>query len=249
MNRLKIVTSKKPGYFVAIFIVLSVCAATVAAAVSLCGKAFLSTSGMSVTGTPVVIVDAGHGGPDGGTSSSDGTLEKNINLKIALDLNDILQSFGVRTVMIRTNDVSIHDSSAKTIRQKKISDIHNRLKIIEETPDSVFVSIHQNHYSVEKYYGTQVFYSKNNALSESLAECIQSSVVGFVQPDNTRAIKRSGTDIYLLYHAVSPAVMVECGFLSNDGELRKLKSDEYRRQISFAIAIGIIDYFNLTEEV
>lgn len=246
---MKIVTNKRADYFVAVFAVLAVCAASIAVAVSLCGKAFLRTSSAAVCNTPTVIIDAGHGGPDGGTSSSDGTLEKDINLEIAVDLNDILQSLGVKTVMIRTDDVSIHDDSAKTIRQKKISDIHNRLKIIEQTPDSVFVSIHQNHYRVEKYYGTQVFYSKNNALSESLAECIQSSVVGFVQPENTRAIKRSGTDIYLLYHAASPAVMVECGFLSNDVELKKLKSNEYRQKIAFAIAIGILDYYNITEEV
>lgn len=193
-----------------------------------------------------VIIDAGHGGPDGGTSADDGTLEKEINLQIASKLNEILRSMGVNTVMIRTEDISIHDSSAETIRQKKISDIKNRLKIINETDDAVFVSIHQNHFSDSKYSGTQVFYSKNDPSSQTLANSIRLPIITYLQTENTREIKQSGTDIYLLYHAQKPSVMVECGFLSNNIEAEKLKNNSYQQQLAFLIAIGIMDYFKNT---
>lgn len=196
-----------------------------------------------------VIIDAGHGGIDGGTSAADGTVEKGINLQIALKLNEILNSMGVKTIMTRTEDISIHDLSAQTIRQQKVSDIKNRLKIINETDNSVFVSIHQNHYSKSQYSGTQVFYSKNDPDSQKLADSIRLSVVSYLQPENSREIKQSGTDIYLLYHAQKPAVMVECGFLSNYEETQKLKNEKYQRELAFSVALGIIDYFKNTEEI
>lgn len=195
-----------------------------------------------------VIVDAGHGGPDGGTSAADGTLEKDINLQIATKLNEMLKAMGIETVMIRDTDVSIHNDSADTIRQKKISDLKNRLNIINNAENAIFVSIHQNHFSDSKYSGTQVFYSKNNPLSDSLADSIRHSVISYLQTDNTREIKQSGTEIYLLHHAQIPAVMVECGFLSNINETENLKNEEYQRKIAFLIAVGIVDFFNKTEE-
>lgn len=199
-------------------------------------------------GFQTVIIDAGHGGPDGGTSADDGTLEKDLNLQIAKKLDEILISMGVKTVVVRNEDISIHDESAKTIRQKKVSDIKNRLALMEKTEDAIFVSIHQNHFSNSKYSGTQVFYSKNNPCSRVLADSIRLPVISYLQPDNTREIKPSGTDIYLLYHAQIPAVMVECGFLSNKPEAEKLKDEEYQRKLAFLIALGIVDYFKSTEE-
>lgn len=196
-----------------------------------------------------VIVDAGHGGVDGGTSADDGTLEKHLNLQIALKLESILKSMGINTVMTRTEDISIHDESANTIRNKKISDLKNRLSIINNTDDSVFVSIHQNHFSNPIYYGTQIFYSKNNPESSILANSIRQSVISVLQKDNTREIKQSGTDIYLLHHAQTPAVMVECGFLSNADETAKLKDENYQRKLAFMIAIGICDYLKTSKEL
>ncbi len=195
-----------------------------------------------------VIIDAGHGGPDGGTSSQDGTLEKEINLQIAQKVNEFLNAMGVNTVMTRTEDISIHDSSATSIREKKISDIRNRLSLMNSTTDSVFVSIHQNHFSEEKYRGTQVFYSKNHPHSQILADSIRLSVISSLQPENSREIKPSGSDIYLLYHAQIPAVMVECGFLSNYEEAKNLKNEEYQCKLSLMIALGIVDFLNKTEE-
>lgn len=196
-----------------------------------------------------IIIDAGHGGPDGGTSAADGTLEKTLNLQIALKLEETLNAMGLNTVMTRSEDISIHDESADTIRKKKISDLKNRLSIINNTDNSIFVSIHQNHFSESVYNGTQVFYSKNNPGSILLADLIRQSVVSVLQKENTREIKQSGTDIYLLYHAESPSVMVECGFLSNKDDTEKLKDENYQRKLAFVIAMGICDYLKTSKEL
>ncbi len=195
-----------------------------------------------------VIIDAGHGGVDGGTSADDGTLEKDLNLQIALKLNEMLNSFGVETVLTRDTDISIHDDTAKTIRQKKVSDLKNRLNIINNTDESVFVSIHQNHFGESRYHGTQIFYSKNNPDSQKLADFIRMPVISYLQPENTREIKQSGTEIYLLKNAQSPSVMIECGFLSNADETNRLKDENYQNKLAFVISLGIIDYFTKTED-
>lgn len=191
-----------------------------------------------------IIIDAGHGGIDGGTTAADGTLEKTINLQIAKKLEAALKAMGIKTVMTRINDDSIHDPSATTIRQKKVSDIKNRLKIIEETENAIFVSIHQNHYGASQYHGAQVFYSKNDPRSKTLAEAIRRQIIMTLQKENTREVKQSGTEIYLLYHSQAPSVMVECGFLSNEQETNNLKDESYQQKLSFLIALGIIEYLN-----
>ncbi len=194
-----------------------------------------------------VVIDAGHGGIDGGTQSADGVLEKDINLNIALMLRDILDSFGIKTVMTRETDKSIHNDGVKGIRNQKISDINNRLEIIETTQDALFVSIHQNFFTQEKYSGAQVFYSPNNTESQNLANSVRSSIILNHQKGNTREIKKSGKDIYLLNNATVPAIMLECGFLSNKSEAKLLATEDYQRQIAFFTALGIIDYINSTE--
>lgn len=195
-----------------------------------------------------VIIDAGHGGIDGGTSAEGGTLEKDLNLQIALKLDEMLHSMGVNTVLIRDSDISVHDDTAKSVRQKKISDLKNRLKIMNEIENAIFISIHQNHFGQSKYCGTQIFYSKNNPLSSKLADKIRMPIITILQNDNTREIKQSGTEIYLLHNAQIPAVMVECGFLSNTQEADNLKNEYYQRKLVFLIAIGIIDYFTDMED-
>lgn len=191
-----------------------------------------------------VLIDAGHGGVDGGAVASDGTEEKHINLQIALLLQQQLGAMGIRTAMTRTTDDSIHDSSAQTIREKKVSDIHNRMQLMEETDNCIFVSIHQNKFSDTSLNGTQVFYSPNTTASAQLAQTIQTSVRTLLQTDNTREIEKSGSSIYLLYYARKPAVLVECGFLSNTADLKKLKDTTYQKQLAFCIAAGILEYIN-----
>lgn len=195
---------------------------------------------------PIVIIDAGHGGFDGGAVSDDGTVEKDINLSIALYLQEYLAIFNIKTIMIRETDCSVEDNGLNTIRQKKTSDLHNRMKIMEETDNAIFVSIHQNKFPDGKYNGTQVFYSpKTKEESQVLAQTIQDYIVNTLQKDNKRQIKECGTSVFLMYNAVKPAVLVECGFLSNYEETQRLKSSEYQKKIAFCIAMGIQNYLSV----
>ena len=195
---------------------------------------------------PIVIIDAGHGGFDGGAVSDDGTVEKDINLSIALYLQEYLSIFNIKTIMIRETDCSVEDNGLNTIRQKKSSDLHNRMKIMEETDNAIFVSIHQNKFPDGKYSGTQVFYSpKTKDESQVLAQTIQDYIVNTLQKDNKRQIKECGTSVFLMYNAVKPAVLVECGFLSNYEETQRLKSSEYQKKIAFCIAMGIQNYLSV----
>lgn len=198
---------------------------------------------------PIVIIDAGHGGFDGGAVADDGTIEKDINLSIAKYLQEYLSFFSIKTIMIREIDCSVEDDGLTTIRQKKSSDLHNRMKVMEETENAIFVSIHQNKYPDGKYSGTQVFYSpKTKDESQLLAQTIQDCIVNTLQKENTRQIKECGTSVFLMYNAVKPAVLVECGFLSNYQETMLLKSSEYQKKIAFCIAMGIQNYISSRNE-
>ncbi len=192
----------------------------------------------------LIIIDAGHGGKDGGAVASDGTQEQFLNLSIALKLEDYLKSNGYNTMLTRTDDNSLHSDGMESIREQKVSDIRNRFQIVENNQGCIFVSVHQNYYSDSKYSGTQVFYGPDNSESEALAQSIQSSVVSQLQNDNKRVIKKATSDIYLLKNTTQCAVLVECGFLSNQNELNLLKSDDYQNDLSKAVGDGIISYIN-----
>lgn len=195
-------------------------------------------------GNPVIIIDAGHGGLDGGAVGRNGVEEKEINLSISLKLNDLLKSTGYNTVMTRTEDICLASDDAKTIKAKKTSDLHNRMAIMEQYDNAIFVSIHQNSYYGSKAEGTQVFYSPNSEGSEALADLIQLSVKNGIQPNNKRLTKKADSSIYLLYSAKKTAVMVECGFLSDYDENLKLCNKEYQEQLAFYIAEGIKTFLN-----
>lgn len=194
------------------------------------------------TFTPCVIIDAGHGGEDGGTSSEKGVLEKDINLSVSKYLAQILECFGYNTIMTRESDEQIGDITLPSIRQRKISDIRARLSLTQSYPDALFVSIHQNHYSSAKYWGAQVFYSPNSNFSKQLADAVQGSLVNMLQHDNKRMTKEVGSNIYLLYNCKNTAIMVECGFLSNTEEAERLNNIDYQQQLAFSVACGIINY-------
>ncbi len=189
-----------------------------------------------------IIVDAGHGGEDGGAIGLDGTVEKDINLDIALKLEKLLKFYGFNVIMTRTQDIMTCDEGLDSLRKRKVSDIHNRFDLIQKNPDAVFISVHQNKFEDSSQHGTQVFYSANDEESKLLAEAIQTSIVNSLQPKNDRVVKKSGSGIYLLYHAKIPAVLVECGFISNSDELKKLKDDSYRMKLAILIADGLIKY-------
>ena len=191
-----------------------------------------------------VILDAGHGGEDSGAVAADGTLEKDINLTISNMIASYFELFGVNYIPVRTFDTSVGDECYHTIRERKRSDILNRFALINETPQSVLLSIHQNYYSEPRYNGTQVFYSANNDDSKSLAVFIRKAVCEALQPGNKREIKPSDNSIYLLYHAKTASVMVECGFISNPDELRLLCSEAYESKLSYFITKGLINFLN-----
>ncbi len=190
----------------------------------------------------IFILDAGHGGEDGGAVAYDGTLEKKLNLEICNNLSLYFELFGIDYVIIRDGDFSIGDTSLPTIRKRKASDIYKRYEIINSYDNSVLLSIHQNMFSVEKYYGTQVFYDGKFSESEELSKELQFTVKNTIQPDNNRKIKKTDKSIYLLYEAQRPSVMVECGFMSNLNELEKLKNTEYQSQLSYFLTKGIIQF-------
>lgn len=241
-----IVSSKFKAHFFLVSILALIAGLLVSGYSFIIDKSALEASKNKFNST--IIIDAGHGGIDGGTHSADGTLEKDINLNIALRLKEILQSFGLNVITTRETDKSIHSEGVQGIRNQKISDIKNRLHIIETTDNAVFVSIHQNYYTQPQYSGAQIFYSKNNPLSETLAQSVRASIINNLQKENTREIKKSGKEIYLLNSATVPAVMVECGFLSNKAEADLLKTEDHQQKMAFFIAMGIIDYLNSTEE-
>ena len=192
---------------------------------------------------PTIIIDAGHGGFDGGASTDDGISEKGINLNISLYLKEYLNFFGFNVVMTRETDTSTESEGLTTIRSRKSSDLHNRMSLMEKTDNSIFVSIHQNHFSASKYKGAQVFYSPElSEQSSLLAENIQESIIYYLQKDNTRQIKPCGTSVYLIYNAVKPAVLVECGFLSNPEDAENLQDEIYQRKMALCIALGILNY-------
>jgi N-acetylmuramoyl-L-alanine amidase len=191
-----------------------------------------------------VVIDPGHGGPDGGAVSHDGVVEKDLNLLISLKLKSFFEISGYKVIMTRSDDRSIHDEGSDTLRQKKHTDLLNRLEIVSQNPKAVFISIHQNTFGQSKYYGTQVFYSANNDFSRVLAKEIQETVKNMLQPENERQIKKAEKNLYILYHAKSPAVMVECGFLSNPAESEKLKSDSYQNQMAFSILSGTLKFYS-----
>lgn len=193
---------------------------------------------------PPIVIDPGHGGEDGGATDGGDAMEKEINLAISLKLKALLELSGSRVVMTRTEDVSIHDDHLGTVRERKSSDLHNRLKIVEEQGNCIFVSIHQNHFSDGKYSGAQMFYSTNNEASKELAESIRERIVTMIQPENKRETKPATSSIYLLWNTKVPAVLVECGFLSNQKEAEKLKDTAYQQKMAFAVYIGLLDYLN-----
>lgn len=191
-----------------------------------------------------VVIDPGHGGMDGGAVGVGGVVEKGINLAISLRLKSFFEATGYKVIMTRTDDRSIHDEGSETIRQKKVTDIHNRSKLLAENPRAIFISVHQNKFGKSQLSGTQVFYSKNNDDSKLLAQFLQSNVKELLQPANEREIKSAGKNLYILYHAKSPAVMVECGFLSNPGEAALLQDSSYQGKMAFAIFCGTLDFYS-----
>lgn len=199
------------------------------------------TSGAAQAVLPHIVIDAGHGGEDGG-AEVDHVLEKDVNLCISADLADILRLSGYHVTQVRSTDDAVYSDKAQTLREKKGSDLKNRVALFNADEHNIVVSIHQNKFDSSRYSGTQLFYSDNNSGSRRLAEFIRTAVVMLLQRDNTRELKKAGKDIYILDQTVVPSVIVECGFLSNDEERAKLIDPAYQKQIAYAVAMGVLEY-------
>lgn len=185
---------------------------------------------------PVVVLDAGHGGEDGGAVTATGVYESRLNLEITLRLNDFLQLLGVPTRMVRTGDVSV-STEGETVAQRKSSDIRNRVALVESTPGCWLVSVHQNRFEQEQYRGAQVFY-RSSEESKRLAQTLQEQLCAQLDPKNNRRIKQA-SGIYLLEHVTCPAVLIECGFLSNPAEAQLLQQETYQRKLAAVIGCTI----------
>ncbi len=187
-----------------------------------------------------VLIDPGHGEEDGGAVSESGLVEKDVNLDIALCLRDQLELSGCRVIM--TRDCDKMAGTGSTLSEKRSDDFRKRLEMFNSSDVDLVVSIHQNKFTSPSEHGAQVFYSPNDPRSETLAVCIRRSFKGLLQPENEREITKAGSNIYLLNNCDNPSVLVECGFLSNPEESALLADEEYRRQLSFAVCCGIIEY-------
>lgn len=187
-----------------------------------------------------VVLDAGHGGEDGGAVGVNGLQEKHVNLAVTLLIRDLLEASGISVVLTRDTDILLYDRSVDYKGRKKALDLQARQQIAEETPNAVLVSIHMNTFGQKQYSGLQVWYSANDARSAALATVIQDTVRERLQQNNTRSIKQAGSSIYLLSHTTVPAVLVECGFLSNPQEAALLATDAYRLQLAQAVSLGIV---------
>lgn len=190
----------------------------------------------------VIILDAGHGGMDGGCSSANGDVEKHINLAILLNLRDLLKASGYEVITTRNTDVSIHDTGIEGIANQKSSDMDNRLAIFNSIQGAICISIHQNQFTDPQYSGAQMFYSDSNSQNSVLAQELQNQFVAFLQPDNTRETKLCGKELFLCYYSKNPTVMAECGFLSNPDEASLLVTEDYQQKVAFTIYAALIQH-------
>lgn len=213
--------------------------------IGICSNRFITTF---VSNTPIppmytVVLDAGHGGEDGGAVSCSGAYESQINLEISLRLRDLMNLMGIPTVLIRDGDYSVY-TTGKTLSEKKVSDLKNRVQIVGKLESPLLVSIHQNYFPEGKYAGAQVFYGKTEN-SQILASKLQSAFVTTLNEGSNRK-EKPGDSIYLLKNTKCDAILVECGFLSNTKEDALLRKPEYQKKICCVIAATVSDYSTIS---
>ena len=244
--RIYVVNGRKALKFVKLISVILLFVIGFYAITDILDRKFVSVSNEADVGK-VIIIDAGHGGEDSGAIGITGILEKDLNLSIALQLGEELEKRGYTVILTRTEDKMLYLPEENIKGMRKISDLKNRCKITENYEDCILVSIHMNSYGASKYSGLQVYYQDANDESKILASKIQNSVRESLQQQNSRQTK-SGKSLYILENAKCPSVIVECGFLSNEEECKKLSEKEYQKQLSFSIICGIIEYINQKSE-
>lgn len=187
---------------------------------------------------PVIIIDAGHGGIDGGAVGPEDIIEKDINLAIALKLKRLFKLTNCEVILTRETDIMLNDDGVK---KRKASDLSNRVKIANKYPDAIFISIHMNKFPQEKYKGMQIFFSQHNLESANLAELLKKNNKSYLQPANNREVKR-GKDIFILENIKNIGILVECGFLSNNEEAHLLIQDDYQNKLAKIIFASVTEF-------
>lgn len=191
-----------------------------------------TVSGLApMPGSSIIVIDAGHGGEDGGTTGTAGTAEDELNLAVAKRLEAMLTLMGCQTRLTRTDAGSLA-TEGETIRARKQSDLRNRVAAVNEYSNAILVSIHQNHFSDPKYDGAQVFCTDN---ARELAQAMQSALTEALTPHTRRTVKEA-SGVYLMEHITCPGLLIECGFLSNPAEEQKLRSAEYQKRLTAVMA-------------
>lgn len=190
----------------------------------------------------ILVIDPGHGGADGGAVSVSGVAESEINLAIALKCDQIAGLFGQKTVLLRDTEESLADPEAETLREQKRSDMENRVAIVNATSDALLLSIHQNQYTDSKYSGAQVFYQPDEE-SQGWAELTQTLLRDCLDSGNRRQAREMPSDLYLMSHITCPAILAECGFLSNPEEDHRLQDDGYQTQMAVVLMGACLGYW------
>ena len=230
----------KKGLSYVSFLTLLICISLLG--VTLCERGIASffVTDEEVEATPVIILDAGHGGEDGGATGTSGVLEKDLNLSVTRTLADLLRLAGYTVIETRTEDRLLCDEDTPKGR-RKLGDLNGRLLYTEQYPNSVLISVHMNTFPNDSCRGTQVWYSQNDERSLAFAQAIQETIKKELQPSNNRKVKAATSSIYLLRHAKTPAILIECGFLSTPDECEALATDAYQKALALTIFSAICD--------
>ena len=229
---------KKTAAYLSFFCLFLACCILCASLFSAFDRALHVTSTATDLHTPVIILDPGHGGEDGGATGTNGVLEKDLNLSLTKTLAALLRGAGYTVVETRTQDRMLYDPAEGT-KHKKQRDLEGRVAFMREHPNALFVSIHMNTFPAESCEGTQVWYAPSDPTAKELAESIQASVKALLQPENNRRVKAATSGIYILRHAEVPAVLVECGFLSTPEECERLCSELYQKELALVLFSAI----------
>lgn len=237
-----LIFNKKRIIFILMAILLSVGMFTIRTANNnLKNNNIIATMATPAT-SKTIVVDAGHGGEDGGAVASDGVMEADINLKIALKLQNLLEQSGATVILTRSDENAIYNLDKKTLRDKKNSDIKNRVKIGNNSSADIFVSIHLNKIPQSEYYGWQTFFKDGSEEGKRLATCIQNNLNEAIQKENKR-VSLKINNVYIIKHVEIPISIVECGFLSNPEEREQLEDNSYQNKLAWGIYNGVMDYF------
>lgn len=202
-----------------------------------------ATSNEIVNKNRIIVLDAGHGGADGGAVSKSGILEKELNLKITFKVKELLEDNDIQVILTRNEDVMLYDNENDKIAKRKVQDVNNRIEMTNNSNADMLVSIHMNSFPQNYCKGWQIFYKEDNQIAKDISIYIQDSIKEIVQNENDR-VAQSINNVKLINKSKIPAIIVECGFLSNEDEAKLLTEEEYQNKLAKGICKGIMKWYN-----